>query len=47
MKPLFLIEAYRMPRVDGLMCRCESHLMPRRYLCVLPSLSRPGLFSGD
>jgi hypothetical protein len=47
MKPLFSIEAERVPEAAGEVCRFKGHSMPRRYLCVLPSLSRPNLFSGD
>jgi hypothetical protein len=47
MKPLCLIEADRLTRTAGEMGHFKSHPMPRRYLCVLPSLSRPNLFSGD
>lgn len=28
-------------------CRSKRHQMPRRHLRVLPSLTRPSLFSGD
>jgi hypothetical protein len=47
MKPLCLTEADRVRRAAGMMCRFKSHPMPWRYLCILPSLSRPNLFSGD
>jgi len=31
----------------GSLCRSKRHQMPRRHLRVLPSLTRPSLFSGD
>ncbi|HEX4575992.1 MAG TPA: hypothetical protein VH117_01470 [Edaphobacter sp.] len=33
--------------VVGPECRSKRHQMPRRHLRVLPSLTRPSLFSGD
>ena len=47
MNPLFSTEAGRTCKMSGLLCRSQSRQMPRRYLCVLPSRSRPSLFSGD
>jgi hypothetical protein len=31
----------------ALWCRSRNLQMPRMYLCVLPSRSRPSLFGGD
>jgi hypothetical protein len=31
----------------GSECCSKQHQMPRRHLRVLPSLTRPNLFSGD
>jgi hypothetical protein len=44
---LFLIAADRSHKFAAAVCCSKAHQMPRRYLCVLPTRSRPGLFSGD
>jgi hypothetical protein len=33
--------------IAGSDCCSKQHQMPRRHLRVLPSLTRPNLFSGD
>ena len=44
MKALFSIPPFR---IADRACCSKKHQMPRRHLRVLPSLTRPGLFSGD
>ena len=47
MKALFTTADCRSDRTGTPRRLFRTHAMPRRYLCVLPSRSRPGLFSGD
>jgi hypothetical protein len=42
-----IIATARMYRIAGTQCRSKRHQMPRRHLRVLPTLTRPSLFSGD
>jgi hypothetical protein len=46
MNPIMTATA-RTHRIAGSLCCSQRHQMPRRYLRVLPSLTRPSLFSGD
>jgi hypothetical protein len=47
MQSFFSIAARHTPGSEDCVCLSTSHRMPRRYLRVLPSLTRPNLFSGD
>jgi hypothetical protein len=42
-----VIAATRKFTIAGSECCSKQHQMPRRHLRVLPSLTRPNLFSGD
>ena len=44
---LLVIAIARTHRIAGAQCRSKRHQMPRRYLRVLPTLTRPSLFAGD
>jgi hypothetical protein len=47
MKSFPVFAATRKYAIAGSECCSKQHQMPRGHLRVLPSLTRPNLFSGD